>query len=173
MGILQIVTRNFGRGSRTRRPTDEVAYPEGYRGALVHGPELCTGCKTCAHVCSPGAITFDEHQPDSVAWEYFTGQCTFCGRCVEYCPCRALSFAREAPPLAREALQQRVSHRVFYQRCHRCDRPIMPLHAQVLARLYHHTPTVEVVQEQKLCEDCRRELTGARIKKALHGQIHE
>ncbi len=173
MGILQIVTRNFGQGSRTRTPTDQVAYPEGYRGALAHNLELCTGCRTCAYVCSPRAITFDERQPDSFDWEYFTGQCTFCGRCVEYCPCQALYFQRQAPPLVREPLQQRVCHRISYHHCLRCDRPIMPIPEQVLARLYRHPPAADMVQEQQLCEDCRRELTGARIKKALKGQVNE
>ena len=172
MGFLQIVTRNFEQGSRTRRPTDAVAYPEGFRGALVHQPELCTACETCVYVCSPRAIRF-EPQPDSVLWEFFAGQCTFCGRCVEYCPCAALSFQAQSPHLTDDPSQLRTAHRIMYQHCARCDRPIMPIHEQVLARVYGHAPAAELVAEQKLCEDCRRELTGARIKQALGGRADE
>ncbi len=163
MGILQIVTRNFEQGSRTRWPTDEVVFPEGFRGALAHNPELCTACETCAYVCSPRAIRF-EKQPDSVLWEYFAGQCTFCGRCVEYCPCTALSFQEERPHITDDPAQLHTAHRIFYQHCARCDRPIIPLPEQVLARLYGHAPAANLVAEQKLCEDCRRKDAASCLK---------
>ncbi len=167
MSILDIVSRNFRRGSRTRRPTEMVEFPTGFRGALAHDPALCTGCKTCAYVCSPSAITFDESHLDSIAWQYSTGQCTFCGRCVEFCPCGALSFNQSIPPLAADRKQQRVSHSVTYQHCQRCDKPIMPIAEQVLAHLYGHAPSADTIAEQKLCDECRRELTSRRMKQAF------
>ncbi len=173
MSILDIVTRNFGRSPRTRRPTDMVDFPAGFRGALAHNPEVCTACKTCAYVCSPGAITFDESHAEFVGWEYSTGQCTFCGRCVEYCPCGALKFDETTPPLAADRAQQRTRHSVFYQHCQRCKRPIIPISEQVLARIYRQTPSRETVAEQQLCDECRRELTGERIKKAYMGRVKD
>ncbi len=169
MGILQIITRNFQRGSRTRKPADELPYPDGFRGSLVHVAELCTGCATCAYVCSPRAVRL-EQQPDSIRWEFFAGQCTFCGRCVEFCPCGALSLKPQSLRITDDSLQLRVIHRIPYQSCMRCGRSIMPLPERVLARLYRREPDADLVADQNLCEDCRRELTGARIKKALGGR---
>ncbi len=173
MSILDIVTRNFGIGSRTKKPTDMVEYPKAFRGALVHDPALCVGCKTCAYVCSPTAITFDTTPVDFVAWEYSSGQCTFCGRCVEYCPCHALRFHESAPPLAATRAQQVTRHAVYYQHCLRCERPVIPLPLPVLIRLYPNGLDEQTVQDQKLCEECRREMAGRRLKEAFEGMRKE
>ena len=70
MGIWNILTRNFRRGSRTRAPQQAVPHPDNYRGLVEHDNTRCTACGTCAYVCSPGAITL-ESSPEAVDWDYF------------------------------------------------------------------------------------------------------
>lgn len=44
--------------------------------------EKCTGCGTCASVCSNGAVRMTEdHRP---SWD--PKACTFCGKCENFCP---------------------------------------------------------------------------------------
>jgi hydrogenase-4 component H len=164
MGILRILSRNSARGSRTRRPEDEVAYPAGFRGLITHDTASCTGCRTCAYVCSPAAIAFGEADSRFVEWTYFAGQCTFCGRCVEYCPTRALGFEEAMPPVARDQSAHRVTHRVPYQPCARCGQPIIPLPLQTLQLLYDGSVPEGIAVQHSLCERCRQRTTALRLR---------
>jgi len=169
MGILNLVFRNFGRNSRTRLPADLVPYPEGYRGTLTHDGGLCTGCQTCGYVCSPSAITFDTSDPAFIAWQYFAEQCSFCGRCVEYCPTHAISFIAESPIVTGDRSLHRLANRVYYQPCARCGRPIIPIPVQALVRLYREQLPEEIKALNQLCEKCRSREASERIKEGQTG----
>ena len=99
MGILGIVWRNFGRSARTRRPDDMPATPAPFRGLIEQDASLCTGCRACATVCSPKAISFDDEQPTGITWKFFAGQCSFCGLCVQFCPTHAIANHGKLPPV--------------------------------------------------------------------------
>jgi len=169
MRILAILSRNSVRGSRTRSPEDRVPYPAGFRGTLAHDPARCTGCRTCAYVCSPGAITFGEADPRCIEWAYFAGQCTFCGRCVEYCPTQAICLKGESPVVTGDQSRHRLVHQVFYKPCARCGQLILPVPEPVLARLYNEQLSAEMVTHHGLCEKCRRKLASQRLKDAAMG----
>jgi hydrogenase-4 component H len=173
MSILKILSRNLNRGSRTRRPADRVPYPDGYRGMLLNDPALCVGCKTCAYVCSPGAITFDDNDESCIVWQYFAEQCTFCGRCAEYCPCKALTFDQAAAVVAVDPAQHRVAHQIPYRLCPRCGRPVMPVPATVLAHFYDPAELNAGTPLRLLCEHCRNKVFGQRVKDALRGQADD
>ena len=168
MRIFSILSRNSARGSRTRNPDDVVSYPHGFRGMIMHEATKCTGCQICRYVCSPNAIAFDGAEVQFVDWTYFAGRCTFCGRCVEYCPTRCLSFEETMPPVTTDQSSHYVTHRVFYQPCTRCGRPVIPLPPQTIQALYGD-PTPEGLEaDHGLCERCRGKTTAARLK-GIHG----
>ena len=73
MGILGIVWRNFGRSARTRHPTDMPATPSPFRGLIEQDASLCTGCKACATVCAPKAISFNEVRDTGITWLALAG----------------------------------------------------------------------------------------------------
>jgi formate hydrogenlyase subunit 6/NADH:ubiquinone oxidoreductase subunit I len=169
MGIFRIVFRNLEHKVRTRLPGDRVPYPAGYRGMLLHEADKCVGCKICAYVCSPGAITFDESGDQHLTWQYFAEQCTFCGRCVDYCPNSALGFARDAPLVTGDRAEHRVAHQVPYHLCARCGKPVLFLPDSLLARPYGEVAPAEVKELCHLCEECRRRVLSERVKRSFVG----
>lgn len=59
---------------------------ENFRGKPVVDNENCVGCETCANVCPPGAITFEDNKEKGIRIirrDY--GKCIFCGQCQEHC----------------------------------------------------------------------------------------
>jgi hydrogenase-4 component H len=164
MGIWNILSRNAVQGSRTRRPSDDVPFPEGFRGTLRHILEQCSGCGVCAYVCSPTAVSLVASGPGSTVWTYFAGKCTFCGRCVEYCPTEALDLDRSAPPITGDPSRHRVAHVVVFPPCQRCGRPVLPMPATLLVRLYGE-PVPEAIQAgRRLCERCRGRASAETMK---------
>ena len=170
MGILNLISENFRRKSRTRLPADVVPYPLGYRGTLQHDNSLCTGCQTCGYVCSPAAITFDTSDPVSIGWNYFAEQCSFCDRCVQYCPTHAISFVAKSPIVTGDRSLHRLADRVYYQPCTRCGRPIIPLPMLSLVRMYGAGLPDEIAALNKLCEKCRSRAASERIKNGQTGK---
>ncbi len=170
MSILKIITRNIRQRSRTRRPDDRVPHPAGFRGMLRHDPSLCTACKTCAYVCSPGAMAFDRYAEASVTWRYFAEQCTFCGQCVAFCPTQALGFEAGTPVVTGDRAQHLLAHQVFYRPCSRCGQPVVPLPEPILVRLYGSPLPPEAAALHTLCERCRSRVAGERIKAGLRGE---
>lgn len=169
MRILKIISRNFGKKSRTRLPTEVVPCPDGYRGTLQHVSRLCTGCQTCAYVCSPSAITFDTTDPASIVWQYCAKRCCYCGRCVEYCPTKAISFMAEPPVVTGDRSLHHLADKISYQPCARCGRPIMPMPEPVLTQLYQDCLPIEIKALNRLCEKCRSMTVVEHLKEGLTG----
>jgi Pyruvate/2-oxoacid:ferredoxin oxidoreductase delta subunit len=140
---------------------------------LSHDAARCTGCRTCAYVCSPNAITFSQADPCFVEWTYFAGQCTFCGRCVEYCPTRCLACEEAVPPVTGDPSAQRVTHRIAYQPCPRCGRPVIPLPLQTLQALYGDPVPEGIAARHGLCERCRGRTAAERLRGMFEGGDHE
>jgi hydrogenase-4 component H len=170
MNILNLLTQNFGHGSRTRTPDDDVPYPTGYRGRIAHDPGLCTGCATCAYVCSPGAILVSDNDEKSVSWKYSEDRCTFCSFCVTYCPTHALSIEAQSPTLLSERIQHYISHTIALQPCRECGRPVRLIPEATLIQLYGDPLPEEIADAQGLCERCRQRATGQRFVTALVGR---
>lgn len=173
MGVWRIVVRNFTRASRTRHPDDMAPLPAGFRGKLAHKASTCTACKTCAYVCSPAAITFDESSPQFSVWHYNAGRCTFCAQCVEYCPTKSISLGSAIPDVSLDATRHCIANAIYYQPCPRCGRLVIPLPEQALKQLYGGEIPEQAREAQKLCERCRRKVMSMRIRDAIGGSSHE
>jgi hydrogenase-4 component H len=170
MSILSLLIQNLGHGSRTRKPQDEVAYPADYRGALAHDASLCVGCRTCGYVCSPSAITFDDSNAEFIVWKYFAGQCTFCGRCAQYCPTHAISLQGKPLGAARDQSTHRLADNVMYHKCASCGQPIVPLPELTMMYLYNGLVHETTAAAQTLCSRCRQRATATTMKEALLGE---
>ncbi len=169
MNILQIIFKNAGKQSRTRKPDNHVPFPVDFRGELDHNALMCTLCGTCTYVCSPEAIDISKEE-DMGYWNYDAGQCTFCGRCVEYCPTKALSFKQNSTPIANSRSQEKTFHIVEYQHCTRCGATILPLAYESLVHLYHSEEAArKAVEVHKLCERCRNRLHSQFLKSGISG----
>jgi len=163
MGILDIVSRNFGHRSRTRRPDDMPPRPPPFRGLIEQDVSLCTGCKACATVCSPKAISFNEEQETGITWNFFAGQCSFCGLCVQYCPTHAITNRGKLPPVTGDQSLLRVSHEILYQPCASCGRPIIPIPEAALEQVYGTKLTSSEAEQRALCQECRRKAASQHI----------
>jgi Formate hydrogenlyase subunit 6/NADH:ubiquinone oxidoreductase 23 kD subunit (chain I) len=171
MGIWTILKQNLGLGSRTRKPEETVPYPDTFRGMLSHDFKKCTACGTCNYVCSPGAITFDRSGQGSVKWQYFAGQCTYCGRCIAFCPTGALQFEHSSGPISTDLDAYRVVHSIQYVPCSRCGKPMIPLPASLLVKLYGDPIPEDISAVREMCEECRNFTTTRNLKNATSGRM--
>jgi hydrogenase-4 component H len=169
MGILGIVWRNFGRSARTRRPDDMPPTALPFRGLIVQDASLCTGCRACAHVCAPRAISFDDEKATGVTWKFFAGQCSFCGLCVKFCPTHAITNGGAFPPVTGDQSQLKVAHEILYQPCAGCGRPILPIPEAALVQVYGGPLTGSEVEQRALCPECRRKTASRNIRDAFLG----
>ena len=163
MGILDIVWRNFGHRARTRRPDDMPARPPPFRGLIEQDPGLCTGCRTCEYVCSPKAISFGKQREIGITWNFFAGQCSFCGLCVQYCPTHAITNQGKLPPVTGDQSQLKVTHEIRYHPCASCGKPIIPIPEEALEQVYGAALTDLELEQQMLCQECRRRTASQRL----------
>ena len=173
MNILNVLSQNLNHGSRTRRPDNSVPYPAGYRGRINHDAAFCTGCGTCAYVCSPGAISVEEQTAQSVTWRYTEDRCTFCSFCVTFCPTQALGFEALSPALLSERPQHYLTHSITLQPCRECGQPVRAIPEMALIRLYGDPLPEEFAKARGLCERCRQRMTGELFVRAIAGKRGE
>jgi formate hydrogenlyase subunit 6/NADH:ubiquinone oxidoreductase subunit I len=70
----------------SRFPVEPHVPFEKFRGKPVVDNDNCVGCETCANVCPPHAITFNDDKEKGVRTiirDY--GRCIFCGQCQDHC----------------------------------------------------------------------------------------
>jgi hydrogenase-4 component H len=163
MGILEIVWRNFGHRARTRRPDDMPPRPSPFRGLIEQDASLCTGCRTCAYVCSPKAISFAEQHETGITWNFFAGQCSFCGLCVQCCPTHAITNRGKLPPVTGDQSLLKVAHEILYHPCTSCGKPIIPIPEEALEQVYGGALTDLEVEQSTLCQECRRKAASRRL----------
>ena len=169
MNIWKLITNNLFQKVHTHRPDVPVPYPGGFRGDLLHDTSLCTACETCVYVCSPAAILVDRTQPEGAIWQYQSLQCTFCGRCVDYCPTHALSFAAEPQTQILHDLEM-VIHFIAYQACPRCGEPVIPLPVATLEAQYGRPLPGEIEKLNRLCARCRKKVQSESVKRGFTGE---
>lgn len=171
MSIWNILFNNLKNGSRTRKPADNVPYPEGFRGTLMHDTNRCTACGTCAYVCSPSAIHVVERGSIGKTWQYNAGQCTFCGRCVTFCPTEALHFDPISMGARPDSTSLLTHHDIDYVHCKRCGTLFNPLPGNVLVKLYGDPLPEEIQNARDLCDECRQRLYSRNLGLAQKGHM--
>lgn len=167
MSMLKTVLSNLCRPSRTRAPADMPPVPPAFRGALAHRSEVCTGCGTCAYVCSPKAIKLDEQAGVSISWNFFAGQCSFCGLCEKYCPTKAITFGSVMPDVTGDSSVHHLKSVIGYQACPRCGQHHVPMPGETAQTLPGGSAA-----DAALCPDCRRQASSQRIRDGFIGKEH-
>jgi hydrogenase-4 component H len=155
--MLTTVLRNMLRPARTRALADMPAAPVTFRGALTHDASLCTACGTCAFVCAPKAITFEEDPGKSVSWLFYIGRCSFCGLCQQNCPTHAIGNTATVPVTMNSNTGDglRLESIIPLKPCTRCGRPHIPF------------PTGAAGPEKDYCPDCRQWATSEGLRRAF------
>ena len=153
MNMLAIVLGNLFRAARSRLPTDASPVPATFRGALTHDARRCTGCGTCAFVCAPKAIRFEEDPGKSITWQFTIGRCSFCGLCQQNCPTQAIGNASAMPATMNNAAGDglRLESVVPFMACPRCRKPFIPFPGAA----------------SPLCPECRQWATSAGLRRAF------
>ena len=109
MNIVSMLVENLLRGPVTLLFPERPPLAPRYRGLVEFDPSLCTGCATCAFVCTSAGIKFKSRR-DTYEWTYDGGQCTFCGRCVDGCEAKAITMQSCAPPIYATTGELKHSH---------------------------------------------------------------
>jgi hydrogenase-4 component H len=84
--IREALVSLFSRPYTTAFPAKPHTPAEKFRGKPVVDDKNCVGCQTCANVCPPSAITFQDDAEKKVRVirrDYAV--CIFCGQCEEHC----------------------------------------------------------------------------------------
>ena len=103
-------------------PAQKQPVPEKFRGRPVFDVSKCIGCAGCANNCTARAVlVFDVCQEIRVL-KYVGNRCTYCGRCADLCPEKAITMSHEFETASNEAsdLDQRLE--IFMSTCQRCGR---------------------------------------------------
>ena len=154
--ILAAIAGNVLHGPGTIRLPGSVPCPANFRGAVTLDPALCLACGICSYVCVSDAITGEE-QDKNYLWTYEPGRCTFCARCVDRCPGRALTMAAEPVAAYSKPGERGVRQLVPFPACPHCGAPSRPVNEELLGRAYDEVnPEIRLLA--RLCEHCRQRL---------------
>jgi ferredoxin len=167
--LLEVITRNLEDGPATVRLPASAPPPLGFRGPVLFDPARCVACGMCAYVCVSDAIT-GINRESWYEWAYNPGQCTFCARCVERCPGKALCVAPEPAPAYRLVGELAAQRRVPFPMCPDCGLAARPATEELLRVAFE---SMDALSRERLvlCERCRRRrLQRSMMAAAYDGQ---
>ncbi len=82
----------FSKPATEKYPDGPATYKEGTRGHIVNNMDACVLCGVCQMRCPTRAITVDRK---GQTWSIRPFSCIQCRRCVDNCPKKSLSMAKE------------------------------------------------------------------------------
>ncbi len=103
-------------------PARSQPVPPKFRGRPIFDAAKCIGCAGCANNCPAHEIlVFDVCQEVRIL-KYLGRRCTYCGRCADVCPEKAITMSLEFETGTDRIgdLQQRLD--LFMSTCQRCGR---------------------------------------------------
>jgi hydrogenase-4 component H len=103
-------------------PAQPRPAPENFRGRPIFDAQKCIGCAGCANNCPALEIlVFDVCQEIRIL-KYLGRRCTYCGRCADVCPEKAITMSRDFETATDRIgdMQQRLD--LFMSTCQRCGR---------------------------------------------------
>lgn len=165
--ILRRMAGNIAKGPSTIPFPGEVPPPAGLRGLVRMDAERCLACGICAYVCVSDAITGEERE-GAYEWAYEPGRCTFCGRCEDHCPGRALSMEPVAPPSYRKPHVLASSVTVAFPACPICGEPNRHVTEAWVGKAFQ-APAGETRELLRLCVRCRRKRIAEAMKQSNGG----
>ena len=159
MSFLKVLWNNLRQGPVTDPfPFGETYTPERLRGRVEIDASLCTGCGTCAHVCTAGAINIarkdDGSGFDVTVWR---NTCCLCGQCRYYCPTKAITITNNWHNAHRNTQKYTWLTRasVTYDTCEGCGARMRFLPKSVIDRIYAGHDEVNARRIAHLCPKCR------------------
>ena len=66
-------------------PFGDLELPDGYRGAIVIDPSLCTGCGLCVRDCPAGGLILEKKSRDEFKLIHYPARCAYCSQCESSC----------------------------------------------------------------------------------------
>ena len=161
MNIIRLLLGNLSLAPATVKFPQQLATPANYRGAVCIDSEYCVGCGTCAYACTSGSIQV-RHYEREYEWSYDLGMCTFCGRCVDYCPLHLLKMNTARPSVYSSHAQVQQVHRWPYPTCEECGAIFEPVNRILLERAFDEVSD-QIVDGSRLCPKCRSERRAAEM----------
>ena len=100
----------FKKPATEKYPDGPATYKEGTRGHIVNNMDACVLCGVCQMRCPTRAITVDRK---AQTWSVRPFSCIQCRRCVDNCPKKSLSMAKEytEPDIQKSQLDFELSER--------------------------------------------------------------
>jgi len=103
-------------------PAQPKPAPETFRGRPIFDAYKCIGCAGCANNCPAREILIFDVSQEIRVLQYLGRRCTYCGRCVEVCPEKAITMSLDFESATDRVgdLGQRLE--LFMSTCQRCGR---------------------------------------------------
>jgi|SRR5579862_76962 len=103
-------------------PAQPQSAPERFRGRPIFDATKCIGCAGCANNCPAREILIFDVSQEIRVLQYLGRHCTYCGRCAEVCPEKAITMSRDFENATNTIsdLGQRLE--LFMSTCQRCGR---------------------------------------------------
>lgn len=100
----------FSKPVTEKYPDGPATYKDVTRGHIENNMDACVLCAVCQMRCPTGAITVDRKKQ---TWSIRPFSCIQCRRCVDNCPKKSLSMAKEytKPDVEKSQLDHELSDR--------------------------------------------------------------
>ncbi len=111
MNFAKTELRNlFKKPATEKYPDGPATYKDATRGHIENNMDACVLCAVCQMRCPTGAITVDRKRQ---TWSIRPFSCIQCRRCVDNCPKKSLSMAKEytRPDMEKSQLDFELSDR--------------------------------------------------------------
>ncbi len=103
-------------------PASARPVPERFRGRPIFDVAKCIGCAGCANNCPAREILVLDLCQEIRILKYLGRRCTYCGRCAEVCPEKAITMSHEYENSTNTIHDVEQSLELFMSTCQRCGR---------------------------------------------------